>query len=105
VARLPNRSEQTLRVIAALLEQPAAWRHGYDIGKQTDLKSGTLYPILMRLTKQGLLEEAWRESETPGRPPRHVYRLTAAGVTTARELLEHAKARGRRLRTARVPAR
>jgi len=61
------------------------WRHGYDLAKETDLQSGTLYPILMRLAEQGLLEEDWEPSETPGRPPRHIYRLTSTGRAVARE--------------------
>jgi PadR family transcriptional regulator PadR len=48
------------------------------------LKSGTLYPILMRLAEYGLLETRWEEVE-PGKPPRHMYRLTAEGLRYARE--------------------
>lgn len=51
--------------------------------KETGLQSGTLYPLLMRMTEQGLVEAEWREPERPGRPPRHAYRLTAAGVALA----------------------
>jgi DNA-binding PadR family transcriptional regulator len=39
----------------------------------------------MRLHEQGLLESRWEEAERPGLPPRHVYRLTAAGLALARE--------------------
>lgn len=85
MARPPNRSPHTRLVLAALLDDAAAWRHGYDLAKQTSLQSGTLYPILMRLAEQGLLEERWDPSDTAGRPPRHSYRLTASGVRVARE--------------------
>jgi PadR family transcriptional regulator len=85
--RPPNRSRQTGLVLAAFLEQPAAWRHGYDLSKQTGLQSGTLYPILMRLAEQGFLEHTWEPADTIGRPPRHVYRLTAPGVAAARDLV------------------
>lgn len=105
MARPPNRSPQTLLVLTALLEQPAEWRHGYDLTQQIDLKSGTLYPILMRLAEQGLLEETWQASESSGRPPRHAYRLTAAGVAAARELLRLQGPIKGRLRAARVPSR
>jgi PadR family transcriptional regulator PadR len=88
VARTANRSPQTLLVLAALLDEPGAWRHGYDLSKQTELQSGTLYPILMRLAAQGLLEQTWEPSDIPGRPPRHVYRLTTAGGAAARELVQ-----------------
>lgn len=60
------------------------WCHGYDLMKQTGLLSGTLYPLLIRMTDQGLVEAEWREPERPGRPPRHAYRLTAKGLALAR---------------------
>lgn len=82
--RAPNISRQTLAVLAALLTQPQAWRYGYDLSKETGLKSGTLYPLLIRLADQGLLEAEWRAPLTPGRPPRHAYRLTDAGIALAR---------------------
>jgi DNA-binding PadR family transcriptional regulator len=56
-----------------------------DLAKETGLLSGTLYPLLMRLSDQGFLDARWQESEQPGKPPRHMYRLTAAGLALARE--------------------
>ena len=102
MGRPPNRSVQTRLVLAALLEQPTEWRHGYDLSKQTDLSSGTLYPILIRLAEQRLLEEGWAPSETAGRPHRHSYRLTASGVIAARELVREERASTRRLRPSRA---
>ncbi len=67
-----------------MLEDPLAWRHGYELLKKTGLLSGTLYPLLIRLCDQGLLEAQWREPEKPGKPPRHVYRLTQTGLAFAR---------------------
>jgi PadR family transcriptional regulator PadR len=85
--RIPHTSPQTLRVFEALLDDPQRWRYGYDLSKQTSLASGTLYPILMRLNDQRLLETTWEPSDEPGRPPRHTYRLTADGVALARQRL------------------
>lgn len=59
------------------------WHHGYELMKETGLKSGTLYPLLMRMTDQGLVEAEWREPTHPGRPARHAYRLTSAGIALA----------------------
>jgi len=39
--------------------------------------SGTVYPLLSRLQKSGLVQSAWRES--PSGPPRKYYRLSQAG--------------------------
>lgn len=82
---MPNTSPQTLGVLAALMAAPEAWRYGYDLSRETGLKSGTLYPVLMRLKEHGLLEAAWQESELPGRPQRHAYRLTLKGAAFARD--------------------
>ena len=78
-------SKQMLALLEALSAQTQQWRHGYDLMKETGLLSGTLYPLLMRMTDQGLVEAEWREPEQLGRPARHAYRLTAAGVALARE--------------------
>jgi DNA-binding PadR family transcriptional regulator len=83
--RKPNSSRQTRALLATLLDRSQSWRHGYDLSKETGLRSGTLYPLLMRLSEQGLLEQRWQEAERPGLPPRHVYRLTASGRALARE--------------------
>jgi len=76
-------SAQTLAVLAALRDEPSQWRHGYALAKQTGLKSGTLYPILIRLADQGLVEACWQDEPQPGRPRRHLYRLTADGLAAA----------------------
>ncbi|MDE2182851.1 MAG: helix-turn-helix transcriptional regulator [Alphaproteobacteria bacterium] len=86
MARRPNMSRQTRTLLAAMLEQPRRWQYGYDLSKQTGLKSGTLYPLLQRLNEGGLLEAKWQDPQVPGRPPRHAYRLTAQGLGFAREL-------------------
>lgn len=69
-------------VLAVLAEAGAGGSHGYDLSRRAGVKSGTLYPLLIRLEGQGHLEAEWLVPE-PGRPPRHVYRLTAAGRTLA----------------------
>ncbi len=79
MARTSNISPQTRAVLSALSIQPQAWRYGYDLARETGLKSGTLYPLLIRLADQGYLEAEWRQPLQPGRPPRHAYRLTEQG--------------------------
>jgi PadR family transcriptional regulator, regulatory protein PadR len=76
-------SPQAIRLLSALVEKAQAWRHGYDLSKETGLTPGTLYPLLARLETQGLLESEWREPELDGRPRRHAYRLTRAGAAFA----------------------
>jgi DNA-binding PadR family transcriptional regulator len=72
-----------VRVLAALAADPSAWRYGYELGQQVGLKAGSLYPILIRLCDRDLLEASWEADPPPGRPPRHLYRLTGAGVQLA----------------------
>ena len=67
-----------MRVLRALAADPAQWRYGYDLGAEVGLKSGSLYPILVRLADRGLLDASWEQGPA-GRPPRHLYRLSAAG--------------------------
>jgi DNA-binding PadR family transcriptional regulator len=97
-------SGQTAALLTALLEQPKVWRHGYDLSLDTQLKSGTLYPLLMRLSDRGLLHSKWEPAEAPGRPPRHMYRLTSQGVAYANEQLAALARQSRRGKTAGVRA-
>lgn len=80
-------SKQTLSVLAVLCAQPSQWSHGYELAKETRLKSGTLYPILIRLADRGLVEARWQDEPQPGRPRRHLYRLTADGLAVAEDAL------------------
>src|SRR6186997_366416 len=84
MSRIRRPSKQMLMLLGALAARTQLWRHGYDLMKETGLSSGTLYPLLMRMADKGLIEAEWREPAQPGRPARHAYRLTAAGVALAR---------------------
>jgi PadR family transcriptional regulator PadR len=92
-------SPQTSVLLESLLQSPAEWRYGYDLSHETGLKSGTLYPILMRLAEKSLLATRWEEAVVPGRPPRHMYRLTALGQQWARAAVPSAH-KGRALKPA-----
>jgi DNA-binding PadR family transcriptional regulator len=86
-----RRSPQTALVMAEFLADEKLWRYGYDLSRNTGLKSGTLYPILMRLADHRLLKTSWETAET-GRPPRHMYKLTKDGLRYARELVSEPSA-------------
>lgn len=85
MSRRSNISKQTRGTLLAFFDKPQVWRYGYDLTQETGLKSGTLYPLLMRLHDQGFLEAEWRTSPQAGRPARHVYRLTPAGMALAQK--------------------
>jgi DNA-binding PadR family transcriptional regulator len=76
-------SAQTLAVLRALVAEPSRWRYGYDLASETGLKSGSLYPILVRLADRELVEARWEEEQPAGRPRRHMYRLTDDGLAAA----------------------
>jgi PadR family transcriptional regulator, regulatory protein PadR len=81
----PNRSlsPQARLVLAALLQARETWSHGYELARLANVKSGTLYPLLIRLEEQGYLEAEWQQPQASGRPPRHAYRLTSSGISLA----------------------
>ena len=64
-------------------------RYGLDIIRHLDgerdlpLPEGTIYPLLSRLTKDGVLEAEWRPTEPH---PRKYYRLTERGRQRLREM-------------------
>ena len=66
-------------ILICLAGAGESWSYGYELCREAGVKSGTLYPLLIRLEAQGYLEAQWLPPAEPGRPPRHAYRLTAAG--------------------------
>ena len=87
-------SKQTLELLSVLSRKPSDWHYGYALSRETGLQSGTLYPILMRLEERGWLETKWETPAPGGRPPRHMYRLTASGRASAVEAVAAARATG-----------
>jgi PadR family transcriptional regulator PadR len=67
-------------VLALLADEE---RYGFDLvralAEQDGMvtSEGTIYPLLSRLRRDGLVETTWRESSSG--PPRRYYRLTKAG--------------------------
>ncbi len=53
-------------------------------------QEGTLYPLLSRMRRDGLLDYEWQESEAG--PPRKYYQLTATGREQLEELNDYWKA-------------
>jgi PadR family transcriptional regulator PadR len=58
-------------------------------GTEFATQEGTLYPLLSKMRRDGLLDYQWRESDAG--PPRKYYRLTAKGRTQLAELNEYWK--------------
>ena len=90
-------SPQTVLVVDALLLDHSEWRYGYDLSRATGLKSGTLYPILVRLAERKWLEARWEHAGDDGKP-RHMYRLTTEGRRAARAFVQRANATAKALK-------
>jgi transcriptional regulator len=81
-ARELKKGSAELLMLSLLEARP---RHGYEIGKLIDQRSGgavtfsaaALYPLLYRLEKRGWIAGRWVEQA--GQRRRRFYRLTAAG--------------------------
>ena len=90
VDRIKNTCTETL-VLSLLLERPM---HGYEMCKEVErrsqsyfrLKHSTLYPLLHKLDKAGLVTSKW--GEFAGGKPRKYYRLTKKGHTYHRANVE-----------------
>lgn len=96
-----NLTYPTALVLQALAR---ASHYGFDIMDATGLPSGTVYPILRRLDREGLLTSTWEKAaaaQREQRPPRRYYEITPAGEA----MLADAVQRYRALDQAVVPRR
>lgn len=58
-------------------------KYGFDVIDVTGLPSGTVYPALSRLERDGLVKSTWEprtSAHAEGRPARRYYRVTAQGA-------------------------
>ena len=80
----------TYPTAAVLLAIRGGHRYGFDLMDATGLPDGTVYPILRRLERRGVLAGAWEDEQTARaeqRPPRRYYRITPAGEASMAEVL------------------
>jgi len=66
-------------------------RYGFDVMERTDLPSGTVYPALSRLERDGYVKSHWEDpvkAHGDRRPPRRYYRITADGERALAEALD-----------------
>ena len=81
----------TYPTAAVLLAIRRGHRYGFDLMDATGLPDGTVYPLLRRLERRGVLAATWEDEETAradNRPPRRYYRLTPVGVASLAEIEE-----------------
>jgi PadR family transcriptional regulator, regulatory protein PadR len=83
---MPKMSVQTQAILAALLQDVTRPQYGLEMAKAAGLPSGTIYPLLARLEREGWVESEPEDidASSVGRPPRRYYRLTGEGARVAR---------------------
>ena len=70
-------------------------RYGFDVIDRTGLPSGTVYPALSRLERDGYVSSSWEaeaDAHAEGRPARRYYRVTASGVRALANATRHYQA-------------
>ena len=82
-------SETTQQVLGALVAHPTRDHHGAQIGADTGLSTGHIYPVLARLEALQWLDSGWEPpTETvQGWPRRRYYRLNPQGLAQIRGAL------------------
>ena len=81
----------TYPTAAVLIAIAHGHRYGFDIMDATGLPDGTVYPILRRLERRGVLEGRWEAEATAKReqrPQRRYYALTDVGEASLAEVME-----------------
>ena len=87
---MPRLFSLTYPTAAVLLAIRAGHRYGFDLMDATGLPNGTVYPLLRRLERRGVLEGAWEDeavAHREQRPARRYYRLTRVGETALAEVV------------------
>jgi len=80
----------TYPTAAVLLAIRAGHRYGFDVMDATGLPNGTVYPLLRRLERRGVLVGVWEDearAREEQRPARRYYRLTPAGEEALSEVV------------------
>jgi DNA-binding PadR family transcriptional regulator len=80
-------AETKLSHTAAMILQAvsAGYHYGFSLMEVTGLPSGTVYPAMRRMERDGLIRSQWEKqsiADVEQRPPRKYYKLTAAGKLT-----------------------
>ena len=97
----------TYPTAAVLLAIRNGYRYGFDVMDATGLPDGTVYPILRRLERRGVLVGHWESEATARaeqRPQRRYYALTPVGEESMAEVEARFPALPRLFDSGREPA-
>jgi len=82
--REPTLTKQTMVVLSILIGSRDAIA-GSTLSIESELASGSLYPILLRLEKAGWIKSEWEGGEEGAKPRRRLYSITGLGTRRARQ--------------------
>jgi PadR family transcriptional regulator len=85
----------SVTAVSVLQAVATGFEYGFDIIDHTGLPSGTVYPALSRLERDGYVRSSWedeRRAHRDGRPARRYYRVTAPGVRALGESMAYYRA-------------
>ena len=85
----------SLSAVTVLHAVARGYSYGFDIIDDTGLPSGTVYPALGRLERDGYVRASWeneRDAHSEGRPARRNYTITARGTQVLDRALERLRA-------------
>src|SRR5438128_2609952 len=86
----PRMTLQTIEVLGAMLDDTYREWYGLELSNASGLKTGTIYPALVRLEQAGWVSSYWEDVDPSvvGRPRRRLYRLTGEGADAARSVVD-----------------
>jgi PadR family transcriptional regulator, regulatory protein PadR len=82
----------SITAVSVLQAIADGYEYGFDIIDTTGLPSGTVYPALSRLERDGYVRSAWEDEQRAhrdGRPARRYYRVTAHGATALNQARDY----------------
>jgi PadR family transcriptional regulator PadR len=89
-----RRTYSLIQVAMALMADADGRHWGYELCKQSGVRSGVMYPTLQRMLEDGWLSDGWEEQAKAGkgrRPPRRYYELTSEGKSALGALVAEAR--------------
>jgi PadR family transcriptional regulator PadR len=91
-------TKQLEEIVKTLAKDPTTEWSGSQIATLSGLKSGTLYPALLRMYRFGWLTWRWEDIEPSKakRPRRRFYKLTGEGERAMQDIMSEATARQQR---------
>jgi DNA-binding PadR family transcriptional regulator len=82
----------SITAVSVLQAIASGYEYGFDVIDYTGLPSGTVYPALSRLERDGYVRSAWEDearAHRDGRPARRYYRVTARGTQALDEAVAY----------------